>query len=517
MIENPARVAEPPRATSWLGYPRGAWLIISVEFWERFSFYGMLAILVLFLTGTPSHGGFGWSAAKAIAVVGAYTGSMYAFPAFGGYLADRVLGRRRAVAIGASFMLVGQVLMTAPTFLPAALGAWHGVPLLDALHTVGVPLGQIFPSQTVQAALILHGDALDAHFGGAWLKEAYSAAAAGFYVALLCLIVGNALMKSTLVVLCGESFEPGDSHRESAYAYYYLGIAVGAMLSGIIVGAAAESYGWQYGFGVAAVGMAVALGLYLALAPRWLANIGARPAPRTRLPAQVPASVPRRDSAARREDLRRIRLLLVLATLLCVFSVGWFQMFGSWALFLERWVDRRVGSLVIPVPWFSSWQGLVVIVLTPFVANWLLRRAARNRQVDIVQKYVFALGTVGCGHLLMWIGALGARADSPAPLWIPIVAFGVIALGELVAWTATYGVVSRAAPAGLASMTMGAWYLLTLGLGGYLSGFSGRAVDAYGFAPTFAGAGLLAAVFAAAGMCLRAPLKRLAASAGVSI
>jgi POT family proton-dependent oligopeptide transporter len=278
-------------------------------------------------------------------------------------------------------------------------------------------------------------------------------------------------MKSTLVVLCGESFEPGDSHRESAYAYYYLGIAVGAMLSGIIVGAAAESYGWQYGFGVAAVGMAVALGLYLALAPRWLANIGARPAPRTRLPAQVPASVPRRDSAARREDLRRIRLLLVLATLLCVFSVGWFQMFGSWALFLERWVDRRVGSLVIPVPWFSSWQGLVVIVLTPFVANWLLRRAARNRQVDIVQKYVFALGTVGCGHLLMWIGALGARADSPAPLWIPIVAFGVIALGELVAWTATYGVVSRAAPAGLASMTMGAWYLLTLGLGGYLSGF----------------------------------------------
>ena len=143
MIENPARVAERPRAPSWLGYPRGAWLIISVEFWERFSFYGMLAILVLFLTGTPTHGGFGWSAAKAIAVVGAYTGSMYAFPAFGGYLADRVLGRRRAVAIGASFMLVGQVLMTAPTFLPAALAAWHGVPLLDALHTLGVPLGHL--------------------------------------------------------------------------------------------------------------------------------------------------------------------------------------------------------------------------------------------------------------------------------------------------------------------------------------------------------------------------------------
>ena len=517
MIANDARPAERPTVAGWLGYPRGAWLIIGVEFWERFSFYGMLAILVLFLTGSPTHGGFGWSAAKAIGLVGAYTGSMYAFPAFGGYLADRVLGRRRAVAIGASFMLLGQVLMTAPTFLPAALGAWHGVPLLDALHALGAPLGQIVPSETVAAALALHGAALDAHFGAAWLEQAYSAAAAGFYVALLCLIVGNALMKSTLVVLCGESFEPGDSHRESAYAYYYLGIAVGAMLSGIIVGAVAESYGWQYGFGVAAVGMAVALGLYFALAPRWLGNIGARPSARARAPAEVRVSAAPRDPVARREDLQRIRLLLILAMLLCVFSVGWFQMFGSWALFLERWVDRRVGSLAIPVPWFGSWQGVVVIALTPFVANWLLRRAARDRQVDIVQKYVFALATVSCGHLLMWVGALGARIDSPAPLWIPIVAFGVIALGELVAWTATYGVVSRAAPAGLASMTMGAWYLLTLGLGGYLSGFSGRAVDAYGFAPTFAGIGVLAAAVAAAGVCLRAPLKRLAGRAGVSI
>src|SRR5580700_8682931 len=92
----------------WLGYPRGAWLIIGVEFSERFSFYGMLAILVLFLAGDVQHGGFGWSSAQALGLVGAYSGAMYAFPALGGYLADRVLGRRLAVTLGASSMLLGQ-------------------------------------------------------------------------------------------------------------------------------------------------------------------------------------------------------------------------------------------------------------------------------------------------------------------------------------------------------------------------------------------------------------------------
>jgi POT family proton-dependent oligopeptide transporter len=79
-----------PRPGEWLGYPKGALLIIGVEFWERFSFYGMLSILVLFLTASPIHGGFGWPAAEALALLGAYSGAMYAFPAFGGYFADRV-------------------------------------------------------------------------------------------------------------------------------------------------------------------------------------------------------------------------------------------------------------------------------------------------------------------------------------------------------------------------------------------------------------------------------------------
>ena len=252
-------------------------LIIGVEFWERFSFYGMLSILVLFLTGSPAHGGFGWPAAEALVLLGAYSGAMYAFPAFGGYFADRVLGRRRAVTLGATCMLIGQIMLASPVFLPAILGWWHAAPLLQTLHELGVPLGRVLPSDAVNAAIVRHGAALEPRAGAAWLKQAYTAATLGFFFAIFCLVLGNALMKSTLVVLCGETMSTDDPRREGAYAYYYLGISVGAMLSGVAVGTAAQAFGWHFGFAVTAAGMSVALGSYLLLAPRWLGAIGLRP------------------------------------------------------------------------------------------------------------------------------------------------------------------------------------------------------------------------------------------------
>ena len=148
----------------------------------------MLSILVLFLTARPEHGGFGWSASEALALLGVYSFSMYAFPALGGFVADRVLGRRRAVAVGATFMLVGQVMLTSPVFLPELLGWWHGAPLLQALHELGMPLGRLLHSDALDAAIAVHGAALDAGAGAGWLRHAYLAAAVGFFVALFCLV-----------------------------------------------------------------------------------------------------------------------------------------------------------------------------------------------------------------------------------------------------------------------------------------------------------------------------------------
>jgi POT family proton-dependent oligopeptide transporter len=433
------------------GFPKGAVLVIGVEFWERFSFYGMLSILALFLTASPAAGGFGWPAARALALVGAYSGAMYAFPALGGYLADRVLGRRRAVTLGASCMLLGQILLAA------------------------------------------------------------SSAIAGFYAAIACLVTGNALMKSTLVVLCGETMQPDDPRREAAFTYYYLGIAVAAMLAGVVVGSVADRWGWHTGFAVAAAGMSVALGAYTVLARRWLGRIGLHPE------APAPASQPNLEREPPREALRRIGLLLVLAALLCTFSVGWFQLFGSWLLFIEHQVDRVAGPFVIPVPWFTSMNAAVVIVLAPAMAALWVRLGTRNRHIDILQKYIFALSTVTLGNGLMYLCARSASPTDRASVWLPVVSLSLLGVGELVAWTATYGMVSRAAPSGYASVTMGAWYLLTLGLGGYLSGLTGHLVDVFGFATTFAAITGIMAVGCAVAVAARRPMARLAARAHVTL
>jgi POT family proton-dependent oligopeptide transporter len=486
------------RSDDWLGYPKGAWLIVGVEFWERFSFYGMVALLALFLTAVPARGGFGWPDAKALSLVGLYSGAMYALPAFGGYLADRVLGRRRAVAMGAGLMLAGHVLMASPVFIPILLGAWHGEPLLEALQALGAPLGYLVPPQAVQNALASRG---------AWLAQAYLGAALGFYAAIFCLIVGNALMKSTMVVLCGDTFPSGDSRREGAYAYYYLGIALGALLSGFTVGTVAQAFGWHYGFSIAALGMAVALGAYLLLGPRWLGAIGLRRERRSKERSATTVEL-------RQQAWTRISLIFLLALLLCVFSTGWFQLYGSWSLFIERSVDRSIGDFTIPVPWFASSNAGVVILFAPLVAALWVRLGDRDRPIDIVQKYAFALLTVAVGHFLM---AWGASSRATVPLWVPLVAVALIALGELVAWTSTYGIVYRAAPPGLVSATMGAWYFMTLGVGGYLSGFAGQWVDSFGFAGTFLAIGVVMAATAAAALLARSSLNRLAAKASVSL
>jgi proton-dependent oligopeptide transporter, POT family len=499
----------------WLGYPKGAWLIIGVEFWERFSFYGMLSILALFLTASPMRGGFGWSATDALALVGAYTGAMYAFPVFGGYLADRVLSRRSAVTMGATFMMVGQAMLATPVLLVGLQGWWHEVPLLQALHELGVPLGHLLRSEAVETAIAQHGPALNARAGIAWLGQAYTVTAIGFFGAIFCLVLGNALMKSTLVVLCGETLPESDPRREAAYYYYYLAITVGGTLSPIIVGSIAATAGWQFGFMVAAMGMAVALGSYLVFARRWLGDIGLRPDRR------APVDGLARSASASKQDRiearRRIAVIVALALLQCAFSVGGFQLLGSWSLFIEGNVDRAVGSFVIPTPWFSSMNGVVLIVLAPPVAALWVYLGTRNRHVNSVQKIIFALAMVTIGHVLMCIGARYATPSVPTPLWIPAVAVSLLAIGELVAWPAMLGIVSRVAPAGYASVTMGALYLLTLGLGGYLSGLLGQLVDLVGFTAAFGSIATIMGAACVVAVVLHGPLLRLAGRAGVAL
>src|SRR5262249_10507917 len=143
-------------------------------------------------------------------------------------------------------------------------------------------------------------------------------------------------------------------------------------------------------------------------------------------------------------------------------------------LFVDRSVDRSFLGFSVPVPWFSAFNALMVIVVTPYVARWLVRVEREGRRIDIVRKYAVALVMVSLGQLVLAVAAQAAGPSGRATAALPLMAVTLLSVGELVAWPSTYGIVYRLAPPGLAAAVMGGWYLLTLGSGGYLAGVAGQ-------------------------------------------
>ena len=196
-----------PTSTS---LPASAWRLIILEFWERFSYYGILAILVLFLTGAVDGGGLGWSNSRALDLLSMFTALAFMLPMAGGYIADRWLGARRSVLIGSCLLVAGNLAIAAA----ALLHEWAGAQVMLYAGLAGV----------------------------------------GF---------GNGFFKSSLVTLLGSLIEGDDAARDRAFRYYYQSIMLGALAASLCVGALAQTVGWWSGFALAAVGMTIAFGIFL--------------------------------------------------------------------------------------------------------------------------------------------------------------------------------------------------------------------------------------------------------------
>jgi POT family proton-dependent oligopeptide transporter len=197
-------------------HPPGLYLLFTTEMWERMSFYGMRALLTLYMVD-KARGGFGWDKATALSVYGWYTGLVYLTPLLGGFLADRYIGQRRSTLIGGALMMIGHFLMAVP----------------------GV---------------------------------------AAFYTALVFLIAGNGLFKPNISTMVGGLYQEGDPRRDGAFTIFYMGINIGAWLASAICGTLGEKMGWDWGFGSAGVGMGLGLIVYLLFAQRLLGDIGKYPA-----------------------------------------------------------------------------------------------------------------------------------------------------------------------------------------------------------------------------------------------
>jgi POT family proton-dependent oligopeptide transporter len=405
----------------FLGHPPGLSFLFATEMWERFSYYGMRALLVLYMVKyvlLPATAGqvVGLGALKSVLeffygpldvqpfasnIYGTYTGLVYLTPILGGILADRVLGHRRTVVIGALLMAIGHFMMA---FEPL------------------------------------------------------------FLLALLFLILGNGAFKPNISSQVGQLYAPGDPRRDRAYSIFYVGINLGAFLAPLVSGTLGERVGWHYGFGAAGVGMLIGLAIYLA---------GTSHLP----PDPVPFK--QRDAADERPldrgEWRGIIALLILFVPVCLFWATYEQQGNTIALWADEVTDRTVnlGFWVteIPTTWFQAFNPFMIFAFTPFVIALWARQAERGREPSTVIK--MALGCIGCGasYLIMALAAWYAGGDKASWLWL-FAYFVVITTAELYLSPIGLSLVSKVAPARYVSVMMGFW-LATSFVGNFGAGWLG--------------------------------------------
>ncbi|OXX43938.1 peptide MFS transporter, partial [Vibrio sp. V07_P2A8T137] len=269
----------------YFGHPRGLFLLFGTELWERFSYYAMRAILVLYLTDATMNGGLGWSTKDALDLYGTYTGLVYITPLIGGYLADNYLGQRRSILLGGALMAIGQFTLALPADV---LG-------IGSLHT--------------------------------------------FYLGLALLICGNGLFKPNISTMVGDLYNEGDNRRDGAFTIFYMGINLGALLAGVISGSVTNSFGWKAGFVAAGIGMLISLVMQMAMAQSWLGNIGREPAAKRDLKLKKSAN----KEPLTKAEVDRIKVILVMSLFTIVFWAGFEQAGGLMNIYTQQYTDRMMG------------------------------------------------------------------------------------------------------------------------------------------------------------------------------
>jgi len=434
-----------------LGHPKGLYMLFFAEMWERFSYYGMRALLIFYLT---KHWLF--ADAKANLVYGAYTSLVYITPVLGGYLADRYLGQRRAVLFGGILLMCGHFLM--------------------AVEGTG---GQSDPTINV------------------------------FWAALAFIIVGSGFLKANISVMVGQLYRLTDTRRDGAYTIFYMGINLGAAVGTILVGYLGETIGWAYGFGLAGIGMLAGLVVFVIGRP---ALHGAGEAP-IRLAkntewtlyavglaavAVIWALVQYQDVIQTlliisgimllgyvlyeafkldKQPRERIFAILFLIALNPVFWGLFEQAGGSINLYTDRFVDRAG----VPASLFQSINPIYILFLAPiFAALWVIL-GKRNLEPSAPAKFALALLQVGAGFLVFVWGAnafpIGDEAKT-AVLFVFLL-YLLHTTGELCLSPVGLSAMNRLAPPFMASLIMGAWFYMTA-VGNFVAGKIGEATGGHG-------------------------------------
>ncbi|NOH54832.1 peptide MFS transporter [Vibrio coralliilyticus] len=419
----------------FFGHPRGLFLLFGTELWERFSYYAMRAILVLYLTDATLDGGLGWSTKDALDLYGIYTGLVYITPLIGGWLADNYLGQRRSILIGGALMAVGQFTLAMPADM---LG-------LGTVHT--------------------------------------------FYLGLALLIAGNGLFKPNISTMVGDLYQEGDNRRDGAFTIFYMGINLGALLAGVIAGSVTDEFGWKSGFIVAGIGMLISLVMQMSLAQSWLGDIGREPAAKRDLAIKKSS----KKEPLTKEEFDRIKVILVMSLFTIVFWAGFEQAGGLMNIYTQQYTDRMIGGFEVPAAWFQSLNPFFIITLAPLLAVLWVKLGKREPNSPV--KFALAMFFLALGFLCM-VGAVmeqgGDTTVKTSMLWL-VGAFFFHTLGELCLSPIGLSLVTKLAPLRLASLMMGAWFGCNA-IANYVAGYVGSHVGELGAFAIFSGIAVTAII-----------------------
>ncbi|MCF6301050.1 MAG: peptide MFS transporter [Proteobacteria bacterium] len=434
------------------GHPKGLYVCFFTEMWERFSFYGMKALLVLYLIKYHL-----FADANANLLMGAYAGLAYSLPFIGGIISDRYLGMRKSVMFGGILLVVGHFLM-----------AFEGT------------------QATMVNEIITRDDS----------------ALAIFYLALAFIIVGVGFLKPNISTIVGKLYADGDNRRDSGFTIFYMGINLGAFTATILCGWLGETYGWKYGFGLAGIGMLIGL-ITFARGQKHLMG-HAEPKDPEDLAKKIFGPISKEaliyilsvlslgivwfmvqreyivhyttntlliiavggiliyaftkvDKVAR--DKIIVLMILILSTI--VFWALFQQASTSMTLFADRVVDRNIFGFEILASQFQSLNALFIIIFAPFFAWMWMKLDKFNMNPNIPLKFTFGLFFVALGFGVMILGSSFASVTGQVAMFWLVLMYFLHTSGELCLSPVGLSAVTKLSPKNIVGFSMGTWFLAT--------------------------------------------------------
>ncbi len=425
------------------GHPVGLFILFFTEMWERFSYYGMRAILVLYLVAEATSGnpGLGWTNGDALSLYGTYTMLVYVASIPGGWIADKFLGQKQSVLVGGILLVLG-----------------HGILSVEQM----------------------------------W----------AFYTGLGLIIAGVGMLKPNISTMVGGLYKAGDIRRDKGFTIFYIGINVGAFLSSIIVGYVGEVYGWHYGFGLAAIGMALGLIQYL-VGQKHLKFVG----------NNTNKSIDPEEQAAMKRPLSKIEkdrmiVLFISFILVIVFWGAFEQAGGLMNIYASEKTNRMLMGWEVPASWFQSLNAMFIIILGTAVAAYWAKRKLKGKISTSLFKMCLGLIIMGMGFFFMTAAAAQFNIEGSSAMYWLVLAYLFHTVGELCLSPVALSYITKLAPLKYASLMMGVYFAMT-GFGNKVAGLLGESASDLGEYTVFTGIAVFCVAFGLLVLLIRKKLEKL--------